>query len=63
MMELKPCPFCGGSMTFVYSSFDDEFSFYHKYGEMSEFCRVIEPIRLKGISTADAREAWNRRAT
>lgn len=61
MMELKPCPFCGGEMTFVYNSFDNEFKFYHKYG--NELCLSIEPIRFSGTSLADAREAWNRRAT
>lgn len=30
MAELKPCPFCGGSVTMVYNSFDNAFKFYHK---------------------------------
>jgi hypothetical protein len=61
MMELKPCPFCGGAMTCVYNSFDNAFKFYHKYEGMSDFCRVFEPISLRAISLADAKEAWNRR--
>ena len=62
MAELKPCPFCGGSVTMVYNSFDNAFKFYHKDCKKGEECRIIEPIMLKGISLAEAAEAWNRRA-
>jgi hypothetical protein len=60
--ELKPCPFCGKPVRFIYNSFDDAFKFSHKNGKDEENCCVIGEIWIKGKSLADARERWNRRA-
>ena len=59
--ELKPCPFCGKPVRFIYNSFDNAFKFSHKNGEDEENCCVIGEIWIKGKSLADAREKWNRR--
>lgn len=64
-MELKPCPFCGRPVHLTYSSFSDEYHFWHKWRE-GEPCPVLEPIVIDGSvakSLQDAEEAWNRRAT
>lgn len=62
MTELKSCPFCGGEMSLMYNSFDNEFLFYHKGGF---WCPAAEPIRFDGSvvkSLKEATDAWNRRA-
>lgn len=63
--ELKPCPFCGGEVSWVYNSADRVFRIYHKRG--SEKCQISEPIVISqedDITCAlDAIRAWNRRAS
>ena len=63
MAELKPCPFCGGSVSMIYNSLDNAYKFYHKSGFDAIGCCVLEPIVLHGFSSLqEAGEAWNRRA-
>lgn len=59
--ELKPCPFCGKPMDFIYNSFDDAFKFFHKSAEDEENCCVIGEIWIEAESLADAKKRWNKR--
>lgn len=63
MSDLKPCPFCGQPVSMIYNSFENVFKIYHAGSAIEGMCRIIEPIMLTGRSIADAREAWNRRAS
>ena len=62
MDKLKPCPFCGKSVSMIYNSLDNAFKFYHKNGDDDMNCCVIEPIMIEARSLADAAQKWNRRA-
>ena len=60
--RLKPCPFCGGSMTMVYRSASAMYHVYHDDGGRK--CDIAGPFRIS-ISRAktlkEATEIWNRR--
>ena len=65
MAELKPCPFCGKEVSFVYRSAENAFYFYHKRGRDAVDCPALEPFVIDNIddmSLRGAAEAWNRRA-
>lgn len=65
MAELKPCPFCGGEMSLVYTSKDNAFYVFHKTARAAENCPIDEMFkitRLKVKSLSCAADAWNRRA-
>lgn len=58
MIELKPCPFCGGEVRLTYNSMDKAFNIWHRFNK----CAMAEPMRLDDAeSLADAAEKWNRR--
>lgn len=61
LVELKPCPFCGGKVTMTYSSYANTFNIWHK----DEKCKLAEPIQIDADDAVDslskATEAWNRR--
>lgn len=62
MIELKPCPFCGGRVHMIYSSQDQ---MYHVYHEDLFRCAIKGYINISGDcakSLADAKREWNRRA-
>ena len=59
MDELKPCPFCGGIATQVYSVNADT----HVYGCYTTACPGNAQNQLHRFkSDSEAIEAWNRRA-
>ena len=61
-MMLKPCPFCGGKVSMIYSSLDN---MYHVYHRDSYGCAIKEPINIevtRARSLADAKREWNKRA-
>lgn len=65
MVDLKPCPFCGGAVNIVYNSLDNSFRVYHNNGMDAIECVVHEPFEIDALevmSLAEARKAWNRRA-
>lgn len=56
---LKPCPFCGGSVSILYNSLDNEYHVYHD----SEECK-FDTFTIDGYyahSIAEAYEIWNTR--
>ena len=63
MAELKPCPFCGGSVSMVLNQFEESYMVYHK---SIEPCLVGEPFEIPMNAVVKNREdairAWNRRA-
>ena len=56
MMELKPCPFCGGE------AIKSAFCWANIADESTVECTVCG-ARTKVLKTEEAIEAWNRRAT
>ena len=62
MSNLKPCPFCGGTVEITYTSYDNMFHIYHRYDVL--LCAIKEPIDIDGYfasSLKEAADAWNRR--
>ena len=59
--KLKPCPFCGKSVSMVYNSFENIFKVYHRDGNDEENCIVEGEIKIKGDSLTVAERNWNRR--
>lgn len=61
IVELKPCPFCGGKVTMTYGSFSKTFNIWHK----NRKCEFAEPIQIDADDVVDslskATEVWNRR--
>lgn len=57
---LKPCPFCGGTMTLVSSSKTKTFTFSHKGLRNCPFFK-FEMSWDVAKSIADAKELWNMR--
>lgn len=56
--ELKPCPFCGGSVSITYNSFENAYAVWHKVSD----CALIEPLWIEGAETLeDATKIWNTR--
>ena len=65
MDKLKPCPFCGDSVTIYYSSLTNGYYFMHQHKQgAAKDCILLTPSTIIGKhkSLADAYEAWNRRA-
>lgn len=62
MIELKPCPFCGGEMTVSGSSRLRRFRINHKDLRSCYFFSFEIDWQTVG-SLAEAIEAWNRRVT
>ena len=61
MTELKPCPFCGGTNTKMYSQKDSSLHGFIHLCDGFDDCMVKVESRL--FSTEEeAIEAWNRRA-
>lgn len=60
MERLKPCPFCGKSVSMFYNSMSDVFRIYHADDDDDLTCRIIE-VQIDGVSLKDAAIAWNRR--
>lgn len=64
MVELKPCPFCGGRVYPIYHSGTKKYYLQH-YENDRQSC-LIETVELVGFgkieSIMDAYNAWNRRA-
>lgn len=59
---LKPCPFCGGKMSLIYRSSNNEFHVFHANGQDAVKCPILEPFvidALETMSLAEARKAWN----
>lgn len=61
MIIPKPCPFCGGDVTFTYNSITQTFNVYH----LTDECHLSEPIKIDASdevkSLADAKKVWNER--
>lgn len=58
VINLKPCPFCGGDVCLTYNSMDKAFNIWHRFNK----CAMAEPMRLDDAeSLADAAGKWNRR--
>ena len=74
MVELKPCPFCGGSVRIVETTDDDGFSYYLISRGVEDArccCRVFMESNLFHRTSSKERkqkerqmlvDAWNRRA-
>ena len=65
MIELKPCPFCGGEATPVYCENGNRYTsnilYLSKRGTIKcQKCEVVLPRTYSSVSKAI--EAWNRRA-
>lgn len=62
MDELKPCPFCGRSVTIYYSSATNGYYFMHQSGD--DGCILLTPSTIVGKhkNLTEAYKAWNRRA-
>lgn len=58
MMELKPCPFCGGEA--ILRNFDGA---DYKCECTNNFCQASYMIGMNYDTEEDAIEAWNRRIT
>lgn len=61
MDELKPCPFCGRSVTVYYSSATNGYYFVHRSGDRG--CILLTPSTIVGKykNLTEAYNAWNRR--
>ena len=63
MTELKPCPFCGGSVSMVLNQFEGSYMVFHN---SIEPCLVCEPFEIAMNAVVKNREdairAWNRRS-
>ena len=58
--ELKPCPFCGDSISITYNSFDKAFVIWHDHNK----CLFVEPMYISddnAKSLKEAYEIWNTR--
>lgn len=58
MIELKPCPFCGGKAKLIYIGFMSVV----KCQKCGAFGEVVPDYYEQGDGKTEAIEAWNRRA-
>ena len=57
---LKPCPFCGDTVSMTYNSFDNAYVVWHDHSK----CYFIEPSYIDGSKAKSIQEAydiWNTR--
>ena len=62
IIELKPCPWCGGNVTIIYRSASDMFHIYHC--DESGKCDIVGPFKIhksRAATLEKAAEIWNRR--
>ena len=57
MYELKPCPFCGGSVRI-----ETGYSYFHDYVVYCDMCDSVFTLDDCHATIDDVRKAWNRRA-
>lgn len=57
MYELKPCPFCGGSVRI-----ETGYSYFHDYVVYCDMCDSVFALDDCRANIDDVRKAWNRRA-
>lgn len=58
--DLRPCPFCGGSVSIIYNSLDNAYAVYQDNAN----CPLVEPIYIDGNYAGSLKEAydiWNKR--
>jgi len=60
MTDLKPCPFCGGKMTMMYSKIRGEYIFSHKELRNCPFMS-FEMGGCEASTLNEAASIWNRR--
>ena len=59
--NLKPCPFCGDTVSITYNSFDNVFNVWHD----NDKCAFLEPAHIDGEkakSLTEAYKIWNTRS-
>lgn len=62
--KIKPCPFCGGEMRIIHSSYLGDYWLGHKDKEKADNC-IIRPICISKRKGKGANQAyitaWNKR--